>query len=136
MMKRVLLLGLLLLLPAPLPALAADPLAEADYRLPPPASLSALVERPLFTPSRRGEATATPASPAPSGELRLVGAVVGRTGVGRALLLQGGVARPWLPGQEQAGWHLLAVEPGAVRLAGPMGADIRLPVGAVLPHSP
>jgi hypothetical protein len=134
MMKRVLLLGLLLL-PAPLPALAADPLAEADYHLPPPASLSALVERPLFTPSRRGEATATPASPAPSGELRLVGAVVGRTGVGRALLLQGGVARPWLPGQEQAGWRLLAVEPGAVRLAGPAGADIRLPVGAVLPHS-
>ncbi len=135
MMKRVLLLGLLLL-PAPLPALAADPLADAEYHLPPPASLSALVERPLFTPSRRGEATAAPASPAPSGELRLVGAVVGRKGGGRALLLRDGVARPWLPGQEQAGWRLLAVEPGGVRLAGAEGAEIRLPVGAVLPHSP
>jgi len=133
MMKRVLLLGLLL--PVPLPVLAADAVAEADYHLPPPASLSALVERPLFTPSRRGEAMTNPASPAPSGAARLVGAVVGRMGGGRALLLQGGVARPWLPGQELAGWRLLAVEPGAVRLAGPAGADIRLPVGAVLPHS-
>lgn len=133
MMKRALLLGLLLSIP--LPALAADPLAEADYHLPPPASLSALVERPLFTPSRRGEATPTQASPAPSGEVRLVGAVVGRRDGGRALLLQGGVARPWLPGQELSGWRLLAVEPGAVRLTGPAGADIRLPVGAVLPHS-
>jgi hypothetical protein len=134
MMKRILPLGLLLSLPLPAPA--ADSLAEADYHLPPPASLSALVERPLFIPSRREEVTSTPASSTPSGELRLVGAVVGRKGGGRALLLRDGVARPWLPGQEQAGWRLLAVEPGGVRLAGAEGAEIRLPVGAVLPQSP
>lgn len=123
-------LSLLLLCLKPLAALAQD---EAGFALPPLSDLSAMVERPLFVPSRRGtEGAAIPLSPGSSTDRRLIG-IVKRGGQGAALLLLNGSPRTLTPGQVLEGWRLIGVEPGAALLSHTDGRHLRLTVGKPLP---
>lgn len=129
--------ALLLLLPLAVPALAQDR-PEGEYTLPPLDDLRAVAERPLFMPGRRGtlDATgaATAATPAPALSAPLMLAGIGRRGDGQgvALLRQGAAARALTPGQEWAGWRLLAVGGASVDLLSPQGQRRTLRVGQPL----
>lgn len=110
---------------------------EADYALPPLDAVRAVAERPLFMLSRRGVVEsqgAAPATPVAAGPapLRLVG--IGRRGDGQgvALLRQGGATRTLSPGQEWAGWRLVAVGTDNVDLLSPHGVPHRRQVGQPL----
>lgn len=112
---------------------AGPALAQSDDALPPLSAFPAIVERPLFVPSRQGAAPATAPSAAASGERRLIGTM--RRGGQRValLLLVDGTSRSLSPGDELDGWRLLSVEPGAALLAAADGTRLRLPVGGSLP---
>lgn len=126
-MKAILIALLLLLIP--LPALAQD---EAGFALPPLSDLSAMVERPLFVPSRQGSTAPTPPGNSGATDRRLIG-IVKRGGQGAALLLLDGTPRTLTPGQVVADWRLTAVEPGAALLSHADGRHVRLTVGQALP---
>lgn len=118
-----------LLLLTPLPVLAQE---ETGFALPPVSDLTAIVERPLFVPSR--QATALPAAPAArtAADRRLIGIVM-RGGQGAALLLLDGTPRTLAPGEMAADWRLTAIEPGAALLSHADGRHLRLTVGQALP---
>lgn len=118
------------LLSIPVLLLAAGP--SLDDRLPPLSSFTAMVERPLFIPSRQGTAPVQ-APPAIAGQERRLIGIASRGGRQMALLLVDGAGRSLLPGQELDGWRLLSVEPGAARFAAPDGSSLRLAVGGSLP---
>lgn len=136
MMRR---LPLLLVL-ASVGVLPAGAQNAADYDLPPLSSVTAIVERPLFDPDRRGPAAAASPTPAAStatvtGETRLLGAAR-QGGQVRALLSVAGTARSLTPGQEIAGWRLVAVDKEAAIFQAPDGRSLRLAVGDRLPPNP
>ena len=78
---------------------------------------SVILERPLFSPSRRPVGSTVPAASSGSSGLTLLGVV---SGLGRRIALirtgEGAPATKAEAGQEVAGWQLLTVEPSHVVL--------------------
>lgn len=106
---------------------------ETGFALPPLSDLTAIVDRPLFVPTRQGtDATAVPAGPGKTADRRLIG-IVKRGGQGAALLLLDQRPRTLAVGQVLDGWRLDAVEPGAALLSHADGRTLRLSVGKPLP---
>jgi hypothetical protein len=136
MTRRPLLLSAALL-SATIPGLAQE--TPADWSLPPLSGLTAIVERPLFDPARRGtQAAAAPVAtataPALTGGDRLLG-LIRRQGQALAMLSLGGQVLSLAPGQEAGGWHLLAIDPDAARFSTTDGRTFSLTVGASLPSA-
>lgn len=127
------------LLLAPLLPGVAMAQSAADYTLPPLSTLTAILERPLFDPDRRGPAAgeppATVPAPASPGGDRLLG-LVRRGGQALALLSLGGATLGLAPGQEAGGWRLTAIDRDAATFQAPDGRSLRLTVGARLPSLP
>jgi len=106
---------------------------SADFALPPLSSVTAIVERPLFTPERRGAVASAPAAPAvqaPDG--RLLGIAL-RQGRAHALLSTGGTTRTLVPGQEADGWLFVSADRRAAQFKAPDGRVLRLAIGDHLP---
>lgn len=105
----------------------------ADFALPPLSSVTAIVERPLFTPERRGTTASAPAVPAVQGlDGRLLGIAL-RQGRAQALLSTGGATRTLIPGQEVGGWLLVSADRRAAQFKAPDGRVLRLAIGDRLP---
>ena len=113
----------------------ADPRA-APLAAPQLSALTETVERPLFSPSRRGpqapptvEAAAPPPPPpAPPPALKVQGVIL--AGDQTVALLRRDDTGETLtahPGDDLSGWHVDRIEPGSVTLSGPDGA-VELPL--------
>jgi len=112
---------------------AAQAEGTADFALPPLSSVTAIVERPLFTPERRGAVASAPAAPAVQGpDGRLLGIAL-RQGRAHALLSTGGATRTLVPGQEAGGWLFVSADRRAAQFKAPDGRVLRLTIGDHLP---
>jgi hypothetical protein len=116
---------------APGPSLAGDPQAmqiaavpdlppEADFSMPPIDSFEAILQRPIFSPTRSPSDGDAPTQEVVSGEFSFVlkGIVIG-TKEGVALFRPGGggkVVRV-LEGGRLAGWTVVSIEPNQVTLS-------------------
>lgn len=106
---------------------------SADFRLPPLSGVTAIVERPLFTPERRGAVASTPVAPAiQASDGRLLGIAL-RQGRAHALLSAGATTRTLVPGQEAGGWVLVSADRRAAQFKAPDGRVLRLAIGESLP---
>lgn len=97
-----------------------NPLASVDAE-----TMRSFIERPLFSPSRRPPgppptALAPPpvVVPEPGAErLRLLGTLLGPFGASALILdTSSGVTSSMTQGETVSGWHIVAIEPAAVRL--------------------
>lgn len=121
---------------------AAEEAILPVFDLPPADTFNAMVERPLFSPVRRGDpaAAATLASTvqaAPAGGIRLIGIAGDETG--RAVVLlrdekNGGQFRV-LAGESFGGWRVGRLVDGMIELTAG-GQTHRLPPGELLPVIP
>lgn len=106
---------------------------SAEFALPPLSSVTAIVERPLFAPERRGAFASAPAAPAVQGlDGRLLGIAL-RQGRAHALLSTGGTTRTLVPGQEVGGWLFVSADRRAAQFKAPDGRVLRLAIGDRLP---
>jgi hypothetical protein len=113
-------------LPAATPPAPAAALREGDaprlQRLPRFADVSATIERPLFTPSRRPAAPEQAASVGIASRYRLQGLVI--AGAARHAIVSpvaGGPALELGPGDAVAGWTVTRIEHDRVVLSSPAG---------------
>lgn len=106
----------------------------ADYALPPLSSVTAIVERPLFVPQRRGAVVSAPVAPAavPGLDGRLLGIAL-RQGRAHALLSTGGTTLTLVPGQKVGGWLFVCADRRAAEFKAPDGRVLRLAIGDRLP---
>lgn len=98
---------------------AAEFTATDPFVLPPLAAFAEIVERPVFSPTRRLPSDAKPESetvdavPTPSGSLDLVvvGIITGPRELALLRSASGGRLRPMAEGDELSGWTLVEIEP-------------------------
>lgn len=120
--------------PQPLP-LELGSLPTLSLTSPPPESLQAILERPLFSPTRQPapatSSTATPGTPAASSDTAdfLVGARVGGIAQGRngasVILMRGNESRRVRSGQAIGRWRLHSLTAGSARFVSEQG-EIRV----------
>ena len=93
--------------------------------LPAPATLSAIAERPLFSPSRRPPAAekAAPADPGIESRYRLLGSITADTGR-QAVLAEGARHFQIGEGGSLEGWTVSRIEHDRVTLSSPKGTAI------------
>lgn len=98
---------------------AAEFAATDPFVLPPLAAFSEIVERPVFSPTRRlpsdvePEAEILDVTPTPAGSLDLVvvGIITGPRELALLRSASGGRLRPMAEGDELSGWTLVEIEP-------------------------
>lgn len=106
---------------------------SADFGLPPLSGVTAIIERPLFMPERRGAVASTPVAPAiQASDGRLLGIAL-RQGRAHALLSTGATTRTLVPGQEAGGWLFISADGRAAQFKAPDGRVLRLAIGDRLP---
>jgi general secretion pathway protein N len=128
---------------APIPAVrpptapAANGTPPVPAALPPLASYAAIVERPLFSPSRRPPPNAeTPAGPSIESRYRLLGMVA--TGLHKKAFVADGTRKVEIAeGDRLDSWTVTEIGADRVRLTSPTGEmTLRLKPAAVEPPKP
>ena len=98
--------------PTVLPPLPPDP----EFTMPPEASFAVVVDRPLFSPSRRAiQGTAAVAAPGTSGDLKLVGVIIrDDERIALVKLRNGDQLESVRQGDNLAGWLAVSIAPDRV----------------------